>query len=428
MGYHSNIAVWATVLYLMVSSTRILSFWQEDIPVDEIIHGPGQKIISIIGIAVAILIVPQLLKNRKNALRILRLSRPLVLVFIFSFLSCLWSEVPFIAFRRVSKVLIMVICVLALLSENDFGASFKRAIFTYITFTILISLVLVLFFPEYSWMRYGELGERLLARGIMPHKSEFSEFCAVSILFVLWIRMSSTGIAKNKEVRLALIGIISLFLLSLAKGVNPSLNLCLALFCFLFGIIFNRIDRKRTSAFLALVCLLISGIILLSLIWINYIPDLPQIATTSVGKDLTFSGRISIWGNLMNLAAEKHPFLGSGFGSFFLGEKTSYLFSILPRGIQDAHSGYLKLFLELGVVGTFIFCFFLGHLAISIFTLKNVDYKDKSALQAMLCYAVFYNIVSNSFLAMRISFLILITITFYSAAIKADVLGQSRRT
>jgi len=133
MGYHFNIAVSATVSYLLVTTTNILSFWKEDLPVSVRIHEPGGNIIPIIGIAVTILIVPQLLKKKKNALRILRLSWPLVLVFIFSFLSCSWSEVPFIAVRKFSKVLIMAICVLTLLSENDFGASFKRAIFTYIT-------------------------------------------------------------------------------------------------------------------------------------------------------------------------------------------------------------------------------------------------------------------------------------------------------
>jgi hypothetical protein len=319
----------------------------------------------------------------------------------------------------------MVICVLALLSENDSGASFKRAIFTYITFTILISLVLILFFPEYGWMPYRE---RFLVRGILSHKSGFSDFCAVSVLFVLWIRMSSTGIAKNKKIGLALIGIISLFLLSLSRGVNPSFNLFLALFIFLLGIIFNRIERNRTWAFLALVCLFICGTILLSLLWINYIPDLPKIAVSLVQKDLTFTGRTPLWGALLDLGTKRHLFWGAGFGSFFVGEKTMWIYSYLPWGAGDAHSGYLSLFLELGVVGTIIFCFFLGHLAISIFTLKNIDYKEKAALQAMLFYAVFYNIISNSFLAMRISFLMLITLSFYSAAIKADIYGRSLRT
>lgn len=424
MRYHFNIAVWATVLYLMVTTTLILSFWQEYIPIKDQIHGPGDKIVQIIGIAVTILIVPQLLK-KQNVLRILRLSWPLVLVFIFSFLSCLWSEVPFIAFRRFSKVSIMFICVLALLSENDSGAAFKRAIFTYITLTILISLVLILLFPEYGWMPYGE---RFLARGLMGHKSGFGEFCAVSVLFVLWIRMRSTGIAKNEEVRLALIGIIALFLLILSGGVNPSLNLGLALVIFLFGITFNRIDRNRTWAFLTLVCLFICGTLVFSFLWINYIPDFSTIAVSLVGKDVTLTGRTSLWAALLDLGTERHLFLGSGFGSFFVGEKTMWIFSYLPWNANEAHSGYLKLFLELGVVGTIIFCFFLGHLAISIFTLKNIDYKEKSALQAMLFYAVFYNIISNSFLAMRISFLMLIMLSFYSAAIKSDVFGLNHKT
>lgn len=428
MRYHFNIAVWAAVLYLIVTTTSILSFWQEDIIGDALYEqnfAQSNMIVSSIGIAVTLLLVHQLLKKKKTALRILRLSWPLVLVLIFSLISCLWSEVPFMAFRRFIKVLIMVICVLTLLSENDSGASLKRAIFIYITVTILISLVFILFFPAYGWMPYGE---RFLARGILGHKSGFSDFCAVSVLFVLWIKMSSTGVTKNKEVKLTLIGIIALFLLSLAQGINPSFNLFLALFAYFFGIMFNRIERNRTPAFLALSCSFISGIILLSLVWVNYIPDLPKIAVTSVGKDLTFTGRTQLWEALLYIGAKNHLFLGSGFASFFLGEKSSWLSSYLEYPAADAHSGYLKLFLELGIVGTIIFCFFLGHLAISIFTLKNIGYKEKSALQAMLLYAIFYNIISHSFLDMRISFLILITLSFYSAAIKSEIFGRGHRT
>jgi exopolysaccharide production protein ExoQ len=421
MSYSLNIAVWATVLYLVAVTTRILSFWKEVGPVSAQQAATGDVVLSIIGATVVMVIVPQLLKKKENALRILRLSWPFVVVLLFSLMSCLWSEVPLIAFRRFSKVLIMVICVLTLLSENDSGASLKRAIFTYVAVTILISLLFVLFLPQYGWMPYDE---RFLARGILAHKSEFGDFCAVSILLILWTKVSSPGLTRKEEVSLALFGIISLLLLYLSQGVNPAVNLCLALTCFLFGIMFSRIHVNRTMALLAVVCLFVSGAIALSLLWANgYLPNLLETAVTSVGKDMTFTGRVPLWGTLFRLGAKTHPFLGYGFGSFFVSEKSS----LLPADLDwayTAHCGYLRLFMELGIVGTIIFCLFLGHLAISIFTLKNPGYKAVSALQALLVYALCYNIVSDSFLDVRISFLILIMLSFYSAATRAIFSGE----
>jgi exopolysaccharide production protein ExoQ len=425
MGRRFNIAVWATVLYLLVITTSILSFWKEGGPVTAQQAETGDRILSIIGVAVAMVIVPQLLKKKESALRIVRLSWPFVLVLMFSLMSCLWSEVPFIAFRRFSKVLIMVICALTLLSETDSGASFKRAIFTYITLTVLASLVFILFFPQYGWMAYEE---RFLARGILGHKSGFSDFCAVSVLFVLWIKVSSKGLARREEVALALIGVISLFLLFLGRGVNPSLNLCLALICFCVGLLFNGIRTKRMMAFFALVCPVISGAILLSLLWVNgCIPNLAEIAVATVGKDMTFSGRVPLWQALFRLGAKTHPLLGYGFGSFFVSEQSSLLPSNLDWA-YTAHCGYLHLFMDLGIVGAIIFLLFLGQLATSILTLKNAGYKEKSALQALLLYAVFYNVISDSFLDVRISFLILVMLSFYTAAIKVDVFGPGHRT
>jgi exopolysaccharide production protein ExoQ len=417
MRKHINIAVWTTVLYLFVITTNIFSFWQEAGQVAAKKVETGNVILSLIGILVVMVIVPQLLK--KNALGIIRLSWPFILVLMFSLMSCLWSELPFIAFRRFTKVLIIVICVLNLLSENDFGASFKKSIFIYIILTILTSLVFILFFPRYGWMQYEG---RFLARGIMSHKNGLSDYCAVSVLFVLWIKTSRTSLARIEEVLLVLIGIISFIFLCLGQGVDASLSLAIALIWFIIGVILNRIGTKKSMAFFALICSFISVNIVISLLWLNgYIPtNLAEIVVTSVGKDMTFTGRVQLWQEIAYFSSKTHPFLGYGFGTFFVSEESSLLPTYL-NWAYSAHSGYLKLFVELGIVGTIIFCLFLGHLAISIFTLKNVNYKEKSALQALLLYALCHNIVSDSFLVPQISFLIIIMLSFYTAAINSHV-------
>jgi O-antigen ligase len=68
-----------------------------------------------------------------------------------------------------------------------------------------------------------------------------------------------------------------------------------------------------------------------------------------LGRNPTLTGRTLIWKAV--LAQPINPLVGAGFESFWMGNRMESVWSMSQRGIQQAHDGYLELYLNLGWIG-----------------------------------------------------------------------------
>ena len=70
----------------------------------------------------------------------------------------------------------------------------------------------------------------------------------------------------------------------------------------------------------------------------------------ALGKDPTLTGRTEIWGLVLGL--HTNPWFGTGFESFWLGPRLDKMRTALPNfPINEAHNGYLEVYLNLGWAG-----------------------------------------------------------------------------
>ena len=69
----------------------------------------------------------------------------------------------------------------------------------------------------------------------------------------------------------------------------------------------------------------------------------------SLGRNSTLTGRTQIWAAV--LAQRINPVLGTGFESFWMGNRLQSVWTLSQVGIEEAHNGYLELYLNLGWVG-----------------------------------------------------------------------------
>jgi O-antigen ligase len=79
----------------------------------------------------------------------------------------------------------------------------------------------------------------------------------------------------------------------------------------------------------------------------------------SLGRNSTLTGRTSIWKAVLSM--HTNPVIGTGFESFWLGNRLEAVWNMSVKGIQEAHNGYIELYLNLGYVGLFL----LGWLIVS---------------------------------------------------------------
>jgi len=104
----------------------------------------------------------------------------------------------------------------------------------------------------------------------------------------------------------------------------------------------RRINRRPGSV-LAVVCAAIG--LPLSALFINTFGTLVH----TLGRNSTLTGRTSIWKAVLSL--HTNPLVGTGFESFWLGGRLEAVWNMSVKGIQEAHNGFIELYLNLGWAG-----------------------------------------------------------------------------
>ena len=68
-----------------------------------------------------------------------------------------------------------------------------------------------------------------------------------------------------------------------------------------------------------------------------------------LGKNETLTDRTDVWRDVLQIRI--NPFLGSGFESFWLGDRLKIMWDKWPFHPVQAHNGYLETYLNLGLIG-----------------------------------------------------------------------------
>jgi O-antigen ligase len=70
---------------------------------------------------------------------------------------------------------------------------------------------------------------------------------------------------------------------------------------------------------------------------------------TTVGRDATLTGRTELWGEVV--AMTENPLFGCGFENFWMGPRLDKIWAKHWWHPNEAHNGYLEVYLNLGWVG-----------------------------------------------------------------------------
>jgi O-antigen ligase len=71
-----------------------------------------------------------------------------------------------------------------------------------------------------------------------------------------------------------------------------------------------------------------------------------------LGRDPTLTDRTLVWKAV--LQTDINPIIGTGFESFWIGERQERISSLFSFEINQAHNGYLETYINLGLVGLFL--------------------------------------------------------------------------
>lgn len=266
---------------------------------------------------------------------------PIVLLVVgLPLVSVLWSLDPSLSIKRAAAHALTIVFLLMIASRLTLE-EFCRALLIGVTLTALLSLALVVAAPGIGVAQTGSNAGAW--QGSLLHKSNLGRVCVMGLVVALCFPRS--GVTSDRWIRIVCASCCSVLLIGTQSRV-AWMTIGVAL---LVTVVFKAIQLRTIDLWIRLSVLLV-GLVCFSGLVFLFLEDTIAVA----GRDLTFTGRSSLWAAAISAARDQHPVLGAGFGAFwFDGNVEAIWYHILHwQGVPShGHNGYLDAWLEMGWLG-----------------------------------------------------------------------------
>lgn len=281
----------------------------------------------------------------RELLRLVRTEKFLLLFLLWSLLSVGWSDFPLVSFKRwlqvAGSVLIFAAALLRFRSWEETLPYFKGILIAYVPVTCLsIALVPGAISPDTTaW------------QGLAEHKNLLGQLCVVSL--IVWSHALGAGNLKDKAVALLFWATSA----ALLVGAQSTTSLVTAgVLGLLAGLAHLQRGLQRLPPIRAYVSALVLSVVAGVPLTLYLAPELPASAVGAFGKDLTFTGRVDLWDEVLEDTADDW-LRGCGFGGYWIVDspRMDRIYEEFPWLPNSAHSGYVDILNETGVVGAVLF-------------------------------------------------------------------------
>jgi exopolysaccharide production protein ExoQ len=377
----------------MLGATRNVSQWlgtaSFDSP-DQVLEGSGLDRAVLSGLIFLGILV--LIARWQRTEATLRSNIPLILFFAYCAVSVLWSDFPFVAFKRWTKVLGNVVMVLIVITEVDPEAAVKKFLSRTAFVLIPLSVLFIRYFPAMG--RYWDRWEGgTYYSGVTPDKNMLGCLCLVvgfGIVARFVESLRETPRVARKTIAVGVVLALTLWLLYISDSATSTV-------CFLIGSALIVLSVWRGGR-PAVVHVMVGGMMVVGA-GALLLPSAFVFFVEALGRDPTLTGRTELWTTLLDLNTS--PWLGAGFESFFLGERLEILWDKYWWRPNQAHNGFLDVYLSLGVVGLCLLAVLLATGYRRAIAIYRSDPVGGSLRLACIAVALVYNVTEAAFKVMH---------------------------
>ncbi len=343
----ASTALWLPVLWLIITGSRFVSQWMSLGGAQDAAYDEGSPIDAIYFGALIFLGLVVLLRRNVRVGDVVRRNAWLLVFLGYGLISILWSDYPFIAFKRWTKAMGHPIMALVILTDPDPVRALKivleRCAFVLMPFSVL----LIKYFPEYG-KSFDAYSGTPVVNGVGLTKNSLGYICMVSGLFFVWqLFQRDTGRTQGSRFaeRLVAASMLAAALWLLRAADSVTSILALAVGTVTMVLIYTGLVSGR-----ALTRLLVFGILFAWLL--DYVFGVYDQVLLLLGRDATLTDRTLLWRDVF--ALQDNPYFGTGFESFWLGPRLEVLWQKWWWQPNQAHNGYIETYLNLGYVGVFL--------------------------------------------------------------------------
>lgn len=392
----TSYASWIPMLWFLIVLSRPLSLWinpgdiASEMPADVLEGNPVNRIYyaTLIFAGAVTLYVRRIRLGELSARNL-----PLLLFIFYCAISISWSDYPYTALKRWGKALGDYIMVLVLLTEENPAESI-RSMIKRLAFVLLpLSILFIKYFPEYGRVYHRWTGETMYT-GVTTQKNSLGSLCMILGFFLFYyllrsLRDRNDPLGRQKEIfSITVMFVLIVWLLVLAKSATAMLT-------FVVGIVILAalalpFMRNRPEH---IGILFVSGLVLaaVAILMADVFPTL----FSMLGRDMTLTGRTVFWNDLINVNI--NPLIGTGFDSFWLGDRAERLWFDYYWKPNQAHNGFLEVYLNLGLIGVVLLCALLISFYRKSRRELHLDYDWGSLRLVFFIIAILYNMTEASF-------------------------------
>jgi exopolysaccharide production protein ExoQ len=350
-------ALWLPVVYIWVLGSRPLSVWLGISPgAGTDVQLDGSPVDRIFFAALLIAAICVLIHRGRRIFTFLGANLPILIYFLFCLLSILWSDFPGVAFKRWTKAIGDLLMILIVITDEQPVAALRR-LFSRTGFILIpLSLLFIKYYPNLG--RGFDDWTGLPANfGVTHNKNILGVVTFVLLLGAVWrviaLLRSDEMPSHRRRHLLAQGGLLALGIYLLALANSQTSTVCFAIGAGMLFATSLRLLRRNAAAVHVLVLALV--------LTVGSVMLLGGVTAIShaLGRNATLTGRTDVWAAVIPMAP--NPLLGAGFESFWLNLRVKQVlwaqFTGLP--LNEAHNGYIEVYLELGWVGVVLIAWIL---------------------------------------------------------------------
>lgn len=328
------------------------------------------------------------LRNGGRTWELIKAANPLLLLMlVYTGMNILWSVDPSISFKRVFQFSGLMLSAVVFQISGKPMEHFFNTLLLGVSGIVLTSAIVALVYPSLGYdAAFGTAW-----RGILNTKNDLGFLGALGV--ILWVVKADSYTVPWWATATG-VGISALCIIKATSSTGIATAM--------LGVtVFLVMCRRYIDSPLWLTRLFaaISIIAILGIHWF-FIQEsrLPQWAeiigpfAALFGKGTDLTGRTEIW-EYVFIEIQKHPFLGVGWGAFWLGPGSASqpVLDQIPWIPFQAHNGYLDILNELGSVGMLIFIGMLLIHSAQLYRMLKVNQSQAACHIALLVIVLFSN-------------------------------------
>jgi O-antigen ligase len=407
-GARTSPALWLASAWIFFGASRNPMQWlgggvEVETPGQYLEGSPVDRLILSVLLASGLAV----LASRRQVRAFLGANLPVVLFFAYCALSALWSDFPFVAFKRWTKALGNLTMVLVVLTDPSPAAAMRR-LFSRIGFLLIpLSVLFIKYYPELG-RGYSRWTWEPFFTGAATEKNALGCICMIFGLASFWrfVGAFHRTDASPRGGHLLAHGVI----LAMTGWLFWMADSSTAFACFSVGALLILVmmtwgANRPAAAHVFLGSMVLAGILMF------VFRDAYAVVVQALGRDVTLTGRTDIWAEL--LAIKINPWLGTGFETFWLGERAEYFWNKYYFHPNQAHNGYIETYVNLGWVGVGLLTLMITSGYRNIVDTLRQDPQAGALKLAFFAVALIYSMTEAAFKVMHpvwIAFLLAVTV------------------